>query len=139
MFHKKIMESVSTNTFSTKDVEVIECTRTLTDFKTFLQRILEMGPVWFSAQHFPTYIESVRILPLREVEDIEDDEIREQFKVFCHRLYETEAKVDTATVNSRDLIKLFLCSSSKLFRGIELIMHITNSAAVCRVCVEVKS
>ena len=72
-----------------------------------------MGPVWFAAQTFCTFLKSVRELPVRTVADIDDDEIRVEYKIFCARLGQVEKKQDWKS--SRDFIKHFLSTKHKLY------------------------
>ena len=127
-FGIELYTALSENTFSEEDKKVIKHSRNLTDFLTFHEKIKEMGPVWFAAQTFRTFLKSVRELPVRSVADIDDDEIRVEFKIFCARLGQVEKKQDWKS--SRDFIKHFLSTKHKLYEGIEIILHITTCAAV---------
>jgi hypothetical protein len=87
-----------------------------------------MGAVWFAAHTFGSFLKSVREFPVRSVADIDDDELRIEFKIFCVRLGQIEKKQDWKS--SRDFIKHFLSTKHKLYEGIEIILHITTCAAV---------
>ena len=126
-FGIELYTALSENTFSEEDKKVIKHSRNLTDFLTFHEKIKEMGPVWFAAQTFRTFLKSVRELPVRSVADIDDDEIRVEFKIFCARLGQVEKKQDWKS--SWDFIKIF-STKHKLYEGIEIILPITTCAAV---------
>ncbi len=70
-------------------------------------------------------------MAVQNISDIPDSEIREQYRMFC-RCLEKLKKEDFEHVNrdSKDLIIHFLSTEYELYDGIELIMHITTSAAV---------
>ena len=115
-FGIELYTALSENTISEEDKKVIKHSRNLTDFLTFREKIKEMGSVWFAAQTFSTFLKSVRELPVRSVADIDDDEIRVEFKIFCARLGQVEKKQDWKS--SRDFIKHFLSTKHKLYEGI---------------------
>jgi hypothetical protein len=123
-FGIELFSALSENTFSEEDKKVIENSRNLTDYFTFHQKIKEMGAVWFAAHTFGSFLKSVRELPVRSVADIDDDELRIEFKIFCVRLGQIEKKQDWKS--SRDFIKHFLSTKHKLYEGIEIILHITT-------------
>ena len=159
-FSKKLVTSLEENTYSPEDKQVIDKSRTLTDFYDFKEKMKIQGPVFYAAETFPKYIAAVRSLPIASVDKISDDEIRVQFKIFCHSLHGVELKQDddkdkktekkerrkrnskkkNKTVekspklpkkkDSKELIKHFLSTKNNLFTNIELIMHITTYSAV---------
>ena len=116
--------ALSENTFSEEDKKVIENSRNLTNYLIFLQKIKEMGAVWFAALTFGNFLKTVRKLPVWSVGDINDDELRFEFKIFCVHLGKIEKKQDWKS--SRDFIKHFLSTKHKLYEGIEIILHITT-------------
>ena len=107
---------------------MVEHSRKLTDFLGFYNQIKEMGQVWYCAQNFPSYLKSVRALPVKDLTTIDDEETREQYTAFCRKLGSWEMSKDMK--NSRDIIKHFLSTKNNLFTDIELIMHITLTAAL---------
>ena len=119
-FGIELFTALSENTFSEEDKKVIENSRNLTDYLTFHQKMV--------AHTFGSFLKSVRELPVRSVADIDDDELRIEFKIFCVRLGQIEKKQDWKS--SRDFIKHFLSTKHKLYEGIEIILHITTCAAV---------
>ena len=128
-FAKELVVELRETTYSEEDTRLIELTRTLTDMESFKKAIEEKGPVLFSVTYFPTYIDAVRQLPVKSLENVSDLQIRAQFDKFAHLIGDLDwgSKCD-----SRGFIKRLLSEESgeSLYKGIELINHITTCAAV---------
>ena len=127
-FVSEMKNRLEKSTFSEKDKKIVEDVRKLADFCYFCRELQFEGRVRFVANYFPQYLQAVRSLPVGDVADISDDEIKYQFNHLCHRL-EKCSEVQKFN-DSKEIIKLFLDPREDLFVDIEIVMHITMCAAV---------
>ena len=83
------------------------------------------------ATEFPRFKEAVSKVPIQDLFNIPESELKSQYRTFLERLEVMTANYDIKNLTQEDpkeLIKMFFSTKSKLFLNIEHVMH---AIAVC--------
>ena len=110
--------------FRIKDVDLIEVTRHLTDFRGMALQLKDMSPALYHELKGKEFIKSLRKIT-RLLKAVSDESLRIQHVRFLRNLMELTNNVcieNLQKMNSKTLIKLFV-KDEKYVTGVELIIH----------------
>ena len=110
--------------FRKEDLELIEVTRNITDFREMAIQLKELSPALLHELKGKEFIKSLRVIT-RLLKKVDDECLRLQHNRFLRNLKELTNDIsleDLQRMNSKMLIKQFV-SDKNYFTGVELIMH----------------
>ena len=114
--------------FEQPTVDTINMVRNVSDVKLFALEVKKHGAVQIGHKLGNRFLSSVRKIT-GSVDEIPDDEIKENFVKFLKVLENYTKHIDEKKLDSKSLIKDFL-DDDKLFTGVELTLHCIASSAV---------
>ena len=112
-----------------KTVEVIELTRNVCDLKSFAEQLDEQGSVLFGTLSEDFFSKSAKQIT-QSIKEVLDDILKQNYRQFLTILEKHSKTKARNQYDSKDFIKDLLNSYLKLFKGVELTMHIICASAV---------
>ena len=114
---------------------LLEQTRVILDLPSLALKLREPGasPVKVSTVEYPKFKKAVSKVPVDSLDEVPEEELKFQFKLFLERLQAMTAemdKVELSQTDSKELIKQFFDPDKELFKSIEMVMQ---AIAVCAV------
>ena len=136
---KELSEGLGNKVYSKEGKVVIEATRVVLDFPALSVKLKQTGssPVKVAATEYPKFRDAIHKVPVDSILEIEDEELKLQFKIFIDRLQCMTNNFDELKlkkIDSKELIKKFMDPAGGLFKGIEMIMQAVSVCAVKHSC-----
>lgn len=133
--HKGLSEDV----YSTKGKAVIEETRVVLDLPTLALQLKKIGasPINVSISTFPKLKNAITNIPIQNLKNVPEDELRYEFRLFLQRLGDLTksfTKEQLTKIDSKDLIQQFFDPENQLFKNIEMIMEAIAVSSVKYSC-----
>ena len=125
----RLEKDLRTEVFDESTVKLIEKIRFVTDLKSLAKEILKKGYIVVAAKNGRLFNEYVRAIT-SSLDDVPDEELRDSYRRFARILEEYVKTNDMKKITSMSILKDFLKTDSKLYEGVELVLHGIVCAAV---------
>ena len=135
---RDISRRLEDDVFGEEGKVVIQRTRTILDLPSLAIKIKKStSTIRVALTEFGPWIEAVRNIPVTELEDISEEEMKAEFKLFINRLDEITKKYSAKELEKFDtklLIKTFFEESNNLYQGIEMVLQAMAVSSVKSSC-----
>ena len=135
---RDISKRLSDEVFSKDGEEVINRTRTILDFSRLALKIKnEKSSVKVAYIEFPKWIEAVEKIPVEDLKNVPQDELKRQYKLFLSRLEDitkNKSANELENLDAKVLLKQLFDPKRLLFVDIELVLHAVAVASVKSSC-----
>jgi hypothetical protein len=135
---RDISKRLKAEVFSEEGEEIIGYTRTLLDLPTLALKVKkEQSSLKVALIEFPEWSKAVKNIPVDDLKDVPEDEMKNQYKLFVKRLESLTSGYSVAELQKLDtkiLVKKFFDPESQLFVNIEFVMHAMAVASVKHSC-----
>jgi hypothetical protein len=130
---EEIHTGLKSEVYDQESITVINATKHVLDLPALSIKLHQPdgGNIKVAATNFPLFIEAVKEAPIRSLQAVPVDHLKEEYAEFLKRLQTLTAtyKLETLkTTDPKDLIKTFFNPEDRLFVGIEMIIE---AIAVC--------
>ena len=106
---------------------MIDLTRTILDLARVAIKVKKgSSAVKVALTDFEIWFEAVRKIPVKDLEDISKDELKEEYKLFLIRLEELTHKLSLEELENMDsklMIKSFFDGINNIYKGVEMVLH----------------
>ena len=117
---------------------MIDLTRTILDLARVAIKVKKgSSAVKVALTDFEIWFEAVRKIPVKDLEDISKDELKEEYKLFLIRLEELTHKLSLEELENMDsklMIKSFFDGINNIYKGVEMVLHAMAVASVKSSC-----
>ena len=135
---KDISKRLNEDVFNEEGEEIIGYTRTVLDLPALAIKMRkEQSSLKVALTEFPTWLASVRNIPVDDLNDISEDELKGQFKLFMKRLEVLSNKyslTELQILDTKILIKKFFDPEGSLYVDIEMVLQAMAIASVKHSC-----
>ena len=130
---KKLSSDLRSDVYSPEGRAVIANTRTVLDLPALAKKLKdpEASATKVSVTEFPKFKSVIEKLPIISLQEVPEDELKIQFKVYLKRLAEMTFKLSDKELDEfdpKELIKNFMDPARELFKDIEMIMQVIKFA-----------
>ena len=137
MLISTLYSGLKDDVFDAEAVTTIGHTRTVLDLPDIASKLKgpDSGHIKVAVTQGPLFVQAVRGVPVRSLNNVSDDELKRQYREFLKRLEESTMQYSIEQLRAtdpKDIVKLFLDPENGLFNEIEMIMQ---AISVC--CVKV--
>ena len=123
-----LVKKLKENVFPEDGLKVISETKTLTDLRSLARRVNSKGQTLINILEKKDYIKAVRSR-VRSLHEVSDEELAHQHLKLLQIIKDLDIADDDKR-DSKDIICSLLSSKTKLFRGIETILHAIYVGAI---------
>ena len=121
----KLASGLETDVYQEDDKQRVANTKTICDIRTLRQLVEKDGPTKVEATHTQAYIQAIRNLPVKSLNEVPDEVLTTQFSKLLLKLTTLPPSND-----SKELIKTLFQVQNSHYQGIEMILHGIAVAAV---------
>ena len=125
----RLYNDLSSDIFEAETRNTIELTRNLCDIQSFAKEITEHGSILFATLSEDRFCESAKQIS-KTIQMIPDNIVKQNYRQFVAKLEDHIKSNEKSELDSKSLIRDFINSDKKLYRGVELSIHIICSAAI---------
>ena len=125
----RLHDDLSSDIFDEKTEETIELTRNVCDLKSMAENIDEKGAIIFGTISADLFVDSAKKIT-NTISDIPDNILKQNYRDFLLVLEKHIKDNKTKSYDSKELIKQFLDSGLKLYKGIEITLQSICAAAI---------
>ena len=136
---KELYRGLKNEVYDPKDVEIINLTKVILDLPSLGKKLHSVGGGYIkvSRQEFPTYLHAIKNIPVRSLNNINEEVLKSEYKEFLRRLEVLTKKYKFEELNDLDpkkLIEAFFKTSDRLYVDIEMIMQSIAVSSVKQSC-----
>ena len=134
-----LCQGLNDNVYSPEAIDIIEEARVILDFATLAVMMKDEGgsAVNVFLTKFPKFKTAVKKIPIKSLENVPDEELKIQYKLFLERLEKVTENIEIKKLKEMDnkvLILNFFYPKQELFKNIEAIMQAIAVSAVKHSC-----
>eukprot|EP00112_Aurelia_sp_Birch-Aquarium-sp1_P013876 Seg2973.2 transcript_id=Seg2973.2/GoldUCD/mRNA.D3Y31 product="hypothetical protein" protein_id=Seg2973.2/GoldUCD/D3Y31 len=126
---RRLSNELKEHVFDEKTLEVIKITRPLVDLQTLTLKVRARGVPLITTLESNIFIKNAKEIA-SNIRCVPDSEMRLQYREFLSRMQNSTSDIPDSGLKSLDILKMFLQSSKKLYKGIEMIVHVLSVASV---------
>ena len=123
----KLSSGLETDVYKEEDQQRVGNTKTICDMHTLHQLVKKDGPTKVEATHTQAYIQAIRNLDVKSLNEVPDKILTDQFSKLLLKL---STLPPSSSNDSKEIIKSLFLFESGHYKGIEMILHGIAVAAV---------